>query len=165
MNIIEKIDLSQKLLRAIFLQRRVLIATTLLLTRRCNLRCVYCGTHEEKTEEMSAEKVANLIDRLAALGNKFIKLSGGEPLLREDIGAIVNACKRNKMYVSINSNGILVKEKFSEIKCADEIQMTLDGTREINDSLRGENTYNRVIGTFYSIDNCLLIRIIRNVIC
>jgi cyclic pyranopterin phosphate synthase len=64
------------------------------LTQRCNLRCVYC--HREGQfpgvimPEMKADEVIRIAQMAVSLGITRIKLTGGEPLLRRDIVAIVH---------------------------------------------------------------------------
>jgi len=85
------------------------------ITYRCNLQCKYCGWWENRASELNTKDIIGLIKELAFLGTKFISFSGGEPLLREDLGDIIDFCKMKGIYVSINSNGTLVKEKIKNI--------------------------------------------------
>lgn len=57
-------------------------------TRRCNLKCVHCRALAQDCadpDELTTERVKSLFDEIALLGKPIIILTGGEPLLREDI--------------------------------------------------------------------------------
>lgn len=58
------------------------------ITRSCNLNCVHCRAASEKGPypgELGTDKCMEILHQIALLGNPIIILSGGEPLLREDI--------------------------------------------------------------------------------
>lgn len=63
------------------------------LTQRCNLKCPYCHregqTPSSGAREMTADEVVRLVRIAVSLGITRVKLTGGEPLLREDIVDIV----------------------------------------------------------------------------
>ena len=58
-------------------------------------------------------------------------------MLREDIGAIIDYCKKKALHITINSNGFVLKEKLLSLKNADLVIMSLDGPEEVHDSIRG----------------------------
>lgn len=61
------------------------------VTERCQLNCAYCrgGENKASVEELSAQEFARIARAMAALGVTKVRLTGGEPLLREDILEIV----------------------------------------------------------------------------
>lgn len=134
-----------KVFNAIVLKKKIPLAVSWNITYRCNLRCGYCGAYEKNTEELDTAGVLAVIDEFAALGTKFIKFSGGEPLLREDMGQIIEYCHRSKLSVLMNSNGILVKERIKEIRHIKEIQLSLDGEEGVHDSIRGKGSFKKAI--------------------
>jgi len=88
------------------------------LTYDCNLDCFYC--HREGcargNRSMSAEEIAQTIERARELGIQEVKLTGGEPTLRKDLEEIVRNISRN-MDVSMTTNATLlpaVVEKLAE---------------------------------------------------
>lgn len=147
----EKINLAQKVLQAIVLRKRFPLVVTWHLTYRCNAQCRYCGSWEQRTDELNTEAILDIIDELAVLGTKYIKFSGGEVLLRHDLGSIVNFCRKKNMYVLVNSNGVLIKKKFAKLKNINKLQLSLDGPRCIHDVIRGEGTHDSVI---HAIELC-----------
>ena len=75
----------------------------------CNLRCSYCDTTYAYNDglNMSLDDIMNKID---ALGYKRVCLTGGEPLLQEDIQSLID--RLNGYDVSIETNGSVPLHKF-----------------------------------------------------
>ncbi len=115
------------------------------ITNRCNYHCKYCSRWKKKTKELSTKQILSIIDELKQLGCQRIVFTGGEPLLRRDIGIIVDYCKEKNLTVGINSNGSLFRKRISKIKNIDSLTLSLDGPEEINDSLRVKGSYKSVI--------------------
>ncbi len=143
--IFEKIDITCKVLRSIIFKIKFPLGVTWNITYRCNLKCGYCGIWQKKVEELDTQSVFNIINELANSGTKFIKFTGGEPILRKDFEDIVSFCKAKNMHVFINSNGSLIKKEFSKIEDIDEVQFSLDGPRHIHDAIRGIGVHDNVI--------------------
>src|ERR1700759_3665158 len=84
------------------------------LTDRCNLRCAYCMPPEgldwlPAPEVLTADEVARLV-RIGgeSLGIREVRFTGGEPLLRRDLTAIVaaTAALAPRPEISLTTNGI-----------------------------------------------------------
>jgi len=117
------------------------------VTNRCNLCCSYCyGDYSKrKSRDFTTEELLNLIKELRKMGTRAIYISGGEPLLREDIGTIIDAVKDENMFCFINSNGVLVPDKIKYLKGLDSITISLDGDEQANDINRGKGTFLKII--------------------
>ncbi len=117
------------------------------ITNACNLKCKYCYAkyYERKQKDLSKDQIFKIIDEVWALGTIRINLVGGEPLLRKDIGEIINYIKQKGMECALTSNGLLVEKKIDEIKSLDNLCLSLDGDREANDYNRGKGTYDKII--------------------
>ncbi|MDR0446569.1 MAG: radical SAM protein [Oscillospiraceae bacterium] len=78
------------------------------ITRRCNLRCPVCFANGgTDAPEPSVAELYKIFKKLAAAGNTFVQLSGGEPTVRDDLPEIVAAARRAGCdTVQLNSNGI-----------------------------------------------------------
>ncbi len=110
-----------------------------LLTRRCNYRCRGCDVWREKAnfEEMSTDEVKRGLDVLRDLGVVEIVLSGGNPLLRHDIGEIVDYASRF-FVTTIYDNGSLALKKVDALRNADFVSISLDTLDEKKfDYIRG----------------------------
>jgi len=145
MKLFQKLNISQKLLKAVVLKKKVPIVIGWNITYRCNLRCQYCGYPSIKVDEMKTNDIFQLIDEMTHLGTKIIVFSGGEPLLRDDLGEIIAYCRKKGIYVAVNSNGTLIKQKTEKIRMANEIQLSLDGPEDVNDVTRGKGVYGKVL--------------------
>ncbi|MDR1655018.1 MAG: GTP 3',8-cyclase MoaA [Treponema sp.] len=67
------------------------------LTSRCNLRCPYCYMEETQSgpaDELKPDEIAEIVSVLAELDIQKVRLSGGEPLLRPDLGEIISAVSK-----------------------------------------------------------------------
>ena len=85
------------------------------VTSSCNLRCSYCmrEEHEERTDTehvLKMQEINTIIDVLADLGVTKIRFTGGEPLLRNDIVALVRQAKTHAgiKTVGLTTNGVLL---------------------------------------------------------
>ena len=141
----DRATIGWQMARAVVANKRIPLIAAWNLTYRCNLRCAYCGTWRDKTPEMSTERVLALVDELASLGTRFVGFSGGETLLREDIGPVVDRCAERGLKVSIQSNATLLPERIAELGRVAELQLSLDGPREVNDAIRGKGTHDAVV--------------------
>lgn len=105
------------------------------VTDRCNLRCVYCMP-EEGTEclshgdILSFEEIVRVCNILAKQGISKVKITGGEPLVRKDIDLLIKKIKDidGITSVTITTNGVLLKEKYTKLVAAgvDAITVSLD---------------------------------------
>lgn len=116
------------------------------VTYKCNLNCFYCHGEgqEKKGSEMSPEEIEIICKVANASGISKVKLTGGEPLLREDIAEIVAATAKYMHEVSITTNGILFGRYVEKLKES--------GLNRVNISLDTLNAaeYARITGK-----NCL----------
>lgn len=133
-------------------------------TNRCNLRCRTCFVNfdDNREKEMTLEEIkqiAGYLDKLI-----WLDISGGEPFLRSDLPEICAAFSAKS--ISIPTNGIERElicgavEKIREKTNAEiTIAVSLDGFKETNDSIRGEGTFDKAIGTIEKLKKIRGIRI------
>jgi cyclic pyranopterin phosphate synthase len=88
------------------------------VTDRCNLRCQYCMPEEEyvwlpREDLLSFEETGRLVDIFTELGVDKVRLTGGEPLLRRDLPALVKMLARNPRVkdLAMTTNGVLLAEQ------------------------------------------------------
>lgn len=122
------------------------------LTHKCNLRCKYCyvSAGKKMENEMTTEEVKRILDDFKALGEgkpQSVALSGGEPLLREDLWEIASYAKKLGIDAILATNGMLVdKETAGKIKDHFRlVHLSVDGLKEHHDELRGKGSYDKVI--------------------
>ena len=112
------------------------------ITLRCNSKCIHCGSDAgySRSDELTTDESLNLVRQIRGSGYKGVALMGGEPLLREDWLEIGKEIKKQKMQLSIITNGIILERYLKEIKIlnADCVTLSLDGgTAKTHDYLRG----------------------------
>jgi len=132
------------LLKVKIFKKRIPLVISWALTYRCNRRCSYCARWQGGNE-LSTEEVLQVIDELAKLGTIGISFTGGEPLLREDIGEIINYTYKKGVKSKLNSNGGLIRERIVQLKKLDLLNLSLDGPEEIHNSIRGKDSYKETI--------------------
>lgn len=83
----------------------------------CNHRCIYCGLDYLGYEAIALdeEHLKRFIEEAAAGGVKSIMYAGsGEPLLHENVDAIITYTKKNNIDVAVTSNGVLLSRRLAE---------------------------------------------------
>ena len=98
------------------------------LTSKCNFRCEFCHIHRKNNikQDMTTDQVITVIDALSEAGTSFLYVTGGEPLIREDIFEILKYIKQKNMYVLLGTNGSLFKQKHEKIaKYIDNIHFSI----------------------------------------
>ncbi len=112
-------------------------------TKRCNLSCAHCRASsiaDIDPEELSTLQVFKLIDEVSEISKPIFILSGGEPLLREDLFEIASYGNKKGLRVTMATNGTLITPEIaSRIKRSgiQRVSVSLDGaTSESHDSFR-----------------------------
>ena len=108
------------------------------VTDRCNLRCSYCMPEEEyvwlpREDILTFEEAAGLVDVFTDLGVDKVRLTGGEPLLRNGLERLVRllAAHPRLRDLAITTNGILLAERASALRGAGlhRVTVSLDTLR------------------------------------
>ncbi|MBU0650472.1 radical SAM protein [bacterium] len=133
------------LLKARIAKKRTPLIIGWALTNRCNWHCSYCGRADVNLEELTVKQIFSIINELSCSGTYSVNFTGGEPLLREDIGKIIDYTKRKGIRVVLTSNGSLVSQKIDEIKRVDVLILSYDGPEEVHDRQRQKGSYKQVI--------------------
>ena len=109
-----------------------------LVTRKCNFRCIGCNVWQEQdARELSTEEIKKGLDILRELGVLEVVFSGGNPLLREDIGEIIEYASRF-FVTTVYDNGSMAVKKIADLHNADFVAISIDSLDpEKNDYIRG----------------------------
>ena len=103
------------------------------ITNRCNLNCIHCSVraNERPDGELTTAEWKSLMTTLAEMGVEAVGLSGGEPLLREDVFDLAEHALNQGLLVGLVTNGLLLDRGIAEkIKKLDlDVQISLDGSR------------------------------------
>ncbi len=93
------------------LERFVPLVVSWNLTRKCNLKCAHCYINATTTElknELTTEESYRLIDQISKVSRPLLILSGGEPLMREDVYDIIKYGTSKGFRMGLGSNGSLI---------------------------------------------------------
>lgn len=134
-----------KLIKARCTRAKFPHAIQLNITFRCNQRCAYCEIYQDKRYEMTTQEIQRMIDEFAGLGTSRLSLTGGEPLLREDLAEVVGHARKRGMFVSVATNGSLVPDKIGDMTEVSNVNMTLDGLEATHDQQRGKGNFKKVL--------------------
>jgi cyclic pyranopterin phosphate synthase len=118
---------------------RPLASLRISVTDRCNLRCAYCMPEEEyrwlpRDHLLTFEEIARLARVFVGLGVDRLRLTGGEPLLRQDLHALVAQLVRAApgRDLALTTNGVLLAEQAAALQRAGlwRVTISLDTLRE-----------------------------------
>jgi radical SAM protein with 4Fe4S-binding SPASM domain len=121
------------------------------VTNRCNLKCKACILYKgswEPPRDITLEELIRITDQLPTL--EWIALHGiGEPLLNEDLPAMIRHLKNRDVSVQFNSNGILLDESRQSDLIAtglDELRISLDAASPQGyKAMRNSNRFDQVV--------------------
>ena len=130
----------------------------LMFTADCNLNCFFCSAPRKNREleekyvsywrknRLNFEEYKKFIDNISVCKPE-ITLTGGEPLICNDWYEVAKYIKSKKLNLSLQTNGILIKENVQEIlDTVNILNVSIDGTEEIHDKVRGkEGAFKKVI--------------------
>ena len=123
------------------------------VTDRCNFRCTYCMPHEKfghkyqftpKENLLSFEEIEKITNILVKHGVRKIRITGGEPLLRNNIDALISKISRLKNIndISLTTNGFLLPVMAKKLKDSGlhRLTISLDSLDdEVLKSMTGRN--------------------------
>lgn len=126
------------------------------VTDKCNLRCVYCMPEEglpwlKREELLTYEEIRSVVEAMAPMGLKRLRLTGGEPLVRKDLTHLVEllAGVHGIEDLALSTNGVLLGPMAEALRQAGatRVNVSLDSFRpERVDALaRRKGTFERVL--------------------
>src|SRR5271167_3726013 len=119
-------------------------------TYRCPLRCVYCSNpvdYHRSRAELSTGDWKRVFSQAAELGVMQLHLSGGEPVLRDDLTELIRLARANDLYINLITGGTLLDEdrlrRFREAGL-DHIQLSIQGAaRESAEMIAGVRSHRK----------------------
>lgn len=108
------------------------------VTDRCNFRCVYCMPLEglawlPKQDILSYEEIASVVQQLAPLGLRRLRITGGEPTIRPDIERLIAMLRAvpHVEDIALSTNGVRLPEMARPLREAglDRVNISADSLR------------------------------------
>lgn len=109
-------------------------------TRLCNLACAHCYSHSgpDARGELEARALLPALAVLRTEGYEQVSLSGGEPLVYQDLLPLLDGLRQQGWRVTMVSNGLLADARHeSALAQLDGLAISFDGPRALHDELRG----------------------------
>lgn len=128
------------------------------LTDKCNLRCTYCNPIDlpkgyfKGLPRMTAEEIDQIVSVFVKEGVKKIRLTGGEPLVRNDAQEIIERISKYPVELAISTNGVLVDKYIDIFKYAgiQSVNVSLDSlTRDKFFAITKRDEFNRIMDNIY----------------
>src|SRR5260370_951857 len=122
------------------------------LTYRCPLRCVYCSNpvdfHRPRAE-LSSDEWRRVFSQAAELGVMQLHLTGGEPVLRDDLVELIQHARAHDLYTNLITGGTMLDEdklrRFRD-EGLDHIQLSIQGAvRESAEMIAGVRSHQKKI--------------------
>ena len=142
------------------------------VTDRCDLRCVYCMKEKmqflPRKDILTLEEIERLCDNFIDLGVEKIRLTGGEPLVRNDIIKLIERLNykkftKNLKEITLTTNGTLLKRYAKHLKenGVERINVSLDtiNPEKYNQITRFGNIENVFDGINEALDKGIKIKI------
>ncbi|MDO8640892.1 MAG: radical SAM protein [Nitrosarchaeum sp.] len=110
------------------------------ITYKCNLSCSYCTVRNSRKEP----NIRECLQKIAKSNNDWVFVTGGEPLLLDNI---IDVCLKLKIMgkkIGLTTNGTIF-DKFDIIKNIDRIGVSIDGSKELTDRYRGKGTFDKAM--------------------
>ncbi|HPJ71984.1 MAG TPA: radical SAM protein, partial [bacterium] len=125
-----------------FPSRRVPLSVHVGVTNRCSNRCRYCNFESRPREdEWETGELLKVLEEIGNAGGRRVQFTGGEPMLRDDIGKVLNRARGLGLFTGLSTNGFSVPGRIGELRGADMVQVSYDGPPEVHGYLRGEKSH------------------------
>jgi cyclic pyranopterin phosphate synthase len=129
------------------------------VTDRCNLRCSYCMPEADyvwlpREDILQFEEIDRLADVFLDLGVDKVRLTGGEPLLRRDVAALVArlAAKPRILDLAMTTNGVLLAEHADALRRAGLHRLTVSLDTLHQDRFRALTRFDELSRVLRGID-------------
>jgi MoaA/NifB/PqqE/SkfB family radical SAM enzyme len=121
------------------------LSASLKLTENCQAKCISCNYWQTRWQDgLDTKKAIDVINRLGDFGIRYLRFTGGEPLLRRDLFHIMQRANMAKFKrITLQTNGLLLKKLNREINESPitKIAVSIDGMEASNDLIRGIKGY------------------------
>ncbi len=124
------------------LRRKAPLSTYLAVTERCPYKCAHCSARFGKhRQDLSTEQWIEIIKGLQELGTAYIGITGGEPLLRDDIEQMLSAIDDRSTTILFTNGRDLSRARAESLKQSGlfVLAVSLDSAQEArHNAIRGD---------------------------
>ena len=113
------------------------------VTNRCNLKCNHCvySSGEQVMPDITLDTVKKLISSFKKMNVEEVHITGGEPLLNNEIFDIIAELHKSGFLVRIQTNGMLINDETAKklkISGADYVLISIDGLESFHNNFRND---------------------------
>jgi len=116
---------------------RVPLSMNIQLTNQCASHCLYCEYDRDQPNRLSLDLLSKVLEEAREMGTRRINLTGGEPLLRDDLDEITRQVKELGMFLSMATSGVNLEAQTSAVRRCDKVMLSFDGPYEVRSRLCG----------------------------
>lgn len=127
------------------------------VTERCNLACRHCYQDGRGSVELSLREIEQVLDEIGEMFSAWsdayalsiapsFNITGGEPLLREDLPEVLAGIRKRGYDVFLLTNGVQVDRERARQLAGPGIkgvQVSFEGCEEVHDNVRGGGSFSR----------------------
>ncbi|MFA6217644.1 MAG: radical SAM protein [Candidatus Omnitrophota bacterium] len=138
------------------------------ITNRCNLQCAMCQIPLRAAPEMTTPELKGLIEDIVDLHPRSIVFSGGEPLMRPDIGELIAFANQRKVNTCLTSNGTMITDQTAAMLASSGVgvvNVSIEGGQEIHDALRGRGNYKKAVDALENLRRHKIETTIATMVC
>ena len=109
------------------------------VTHKCNLACTHCFVDRENTHPQLNDLLP-VLKQLNAINCKKIIITGGEPLVRNDLAQIIEVCANQGILVDLNTNLFQINAEQARSLVAaglNEVSVSIYGNEKVHDNMVG----------------------------
>ena len=115
------------------------------ITKDCNLKCLHCILGGCSSQELTTQESLRVISRIVQLGGKSLRITGGEPLMRKDLGLIIQEAHASGLGLGLITNGTMLDDDFLRKygRYLNHMAISIDGQEQTHEYLRGRGSYKK----------------------
>jgi len=104
-----------------------------------------------KEDNLTTGIIKRILKEMKECGTLRVQFTGGEPMMREDLGDLITFAKNLGLFVGISTNGWQVAKRIKELTKLDVVFLSYDGPADIHSHLRGPSSVEEVHSAIYAL--------------
>jgi len=123
-------------------------------TTRCNFSCLHCGSNcgaDEPADILTYDEICEFLDQIAddfKPGEIMFCVTGGEPLMRDDLFDVMSRASALGFHWGMTTNGVLltkkIVQKMLDTNCK-TVSVSLDGLKDQHNKMRGGDCFEQTL--------------------